>query len=392
MRTLSAALVLLCACGCASRQVEEHGSLCGLAGGASVNARDFGARGDGRTDDTAAIQRAIDAAAPGRQMVYLPSGTYLCSTLRLRPHVGLYGHSAFTRKANAGAILKLNDPQAACLLDFTEANGASIDGICLDGNGQMGEDVHGVMVGSASYANRMEDDIRVDRCRISGFSGSGLKLQRVWCFMVRHSMIYGNKGDGVWIQGWDGFILDNWLSSNGKAGVGAYAESAAITITGNRIEWNGTAGIEVQAGAYYNITSNYIDRSGGPGIKLTGGHPWGFPELKPCTGVSIVGNTVNRNAAPHWDAPTDDDNSQMRFEYVEGLVCTGNTMAAGADDHGHGIWSPKYGITCRRLTNAVIRNNVLHEGAMVGLLNDLGEHGQNVIISDNPGSLRPPKK
>ena len=32
--------------------------------------------------------------------------------------------------------------------------------------------------------------------------------------------------------GWDGFILDNWLSSNGKAGVGAYAESAAITITG----------------------------------------------------------------------------------------------------------------------------------------------------------------
>ena len=39
------------------------------------NVKDYGATGDGETDDTAAIQAAIDA---GRS-VYLPSGIYVLS-------------------------------------------------------------------------------------------------------------------------------------------------------------------------------------------------------------------------------------------------------------------------------------------------------------------------
>jgi hypothetical protein len=50
--------------------------------------RDFGAVGDGQTDDTAALQAAIDQA----QEIFLPHGTYLVSdTLRLRAHTRLFG-------------------------------------------------------------------------------------------------------------------------------------------------------------------------------------------------------------------------------------------------------------------------------------------------------------
>jgi hypothetical protein len=57
------------------------------------NARDSGATGDGRTDDTAALQAAIDA----HRVVFLPAGRYLVTdTLRLREDSVLVGLSPIT--------------------------------------------------------------------------------------------------------------------------------------------------------------------------------------------------------------------------------------------------------------------------------------------------------
>ena len=52
----------------------------------SVNVRHFGARGDGKHDDSDAVRRAIKAAArrPGSTVVF-PRGTYLCSTVTSLP-------------------------------------------------------------------------------------------------------------------------------------------------------------------------------------------------------------------------------------------------------------------------------------------------------------------
>ncbi|MDZ7617810.1 MAG: glycosyl hydrolase family 28-related protein [Patescibacteria group bacterium] len=57
-------------------------------GAVNVKAPPYGARGDGRTDDTGAIQRAIDE----NEIVFLPKGCYrLTRTLELRPHTKLIG-------------------------------------------------------------------------------------------------------------------------------------------------------------------------------------------------------------------------------------------------------------------------------------------------------------
>ena len=53
--------------------------------------RTFGARGDGKTVDTQAINQAIAAAqASGGGTVLVPAGTYLCFTIHLRSNVELY--------------------------------------------------------------------------------------------------------------------------------------------------------------------------------------------------------------------------------------------------------------------------------------------------------------
>ena len=58
------------------------------------NVRDFGAKGDGISKDTAAVQRAIDAGG----IVFFPPGEYLCGTLYLKSNGGLH--------LEAGAVLK----------------------------------------------------------------------------------------------------------------------------------------------------------------------------------------------------------------------------------------------------------------------------------------------
>jgi polygalacturonase len=69
----------------AEAQTEVH------ATDALFNVRTFGAAGDGKTLDTAAINKAIEAAvAVGGGTVFFPAGTYLCFTIRLRSNVDLY--------------------------------------------------------------------------------------------------------------------------------------------------------------------------------------------------------------------------------------------------------------------------------------------------------------
>ena len=71
---------------------------------ADHDVRAHGAKGDGKTLDTAAIQRAIDAAASeGGGVVVLPAGDYLSFSIRLRSHVGIrFEHGAILRAATPG--------------------------------------------------------------------------------------------------------------------------------------------------------------------------------------------------------------------------------------------------------------------------------------------------
>jgi polygalacturonase len=60
------------------------------------NVRQFGAKGDGQTKDTKAIQSAIDAAGVAGGTVYFPPGKYLSGTVRLKSHTTVFLDSGAT--------------------------------------------------------------------------------------------------------------------------------------------------------------------------------------------------------------------------------------------------------------------------------------------------------
>src|SRR5664279_4714909 len=76
-----------------------------LASAKVFDVREFGAKGDGKTLDTAAIQKALDECGnAGGGIVRLPAGTYLSKPIFL--------HSRMTLQLDASAVLQATDERA----------------------------------------------------------------------------------------------------------------------------------------------------------------------------------------------------------------------------------------------------------------------------------------
>ena len=77
------------------------------------NIKDFGAKGDGKTVDSKAINNAIDAAAKqGGGTVYFPAGTFLSYSIRLKSNIALYlDQGSVLLAADSAAGGKYDEPE-----------------------------------------------------------------------------------------------------------------------------------------------------------------------------------------------------------------------------------------------------------------------------------------
>jgi hypothetical protein len=344
-----------------------------------IDARKFGAVGDGKKDDTAALQKAIDAAGAKSGAVVVPPGVYLTRELHVREGVTLTGVAGWNYSFGAGSVLRLVGMDSACLLDLTDARGATVQGLALDG-GALGQGIDGIATKRTGYGKH-EDGFRIDTCQVARFSGSGMNLNKVWCFSVRHCEMMANRGDGMTLHGWDGFLLDNWFSGNGRAGFAAREENASVTFTANRVEWNHDENFVIAGGDGYQITGNFFDRAGTVGIALR-------KNSRSCVQVAITGNFIKRSGK--MAEGETHESAQVVMEGGAGITFTGNVLQAGRDDGNAGVWSPANGIVYGGLKDCVIANNTLFEGSLRALMVDNGGHGDGVVVKDNPGSLKSP--
>lgn len=146
-------------------------------GSAVVDVRDHGARGDGMNDDTAALQRAIDALPEEGGTVEVPAGTYLIDptrrpSLRSRMHLKLAPDAELKAKPNAEERAYV---LMAALVSDVEISGGRILGE-RDGHlGNSGEWGHGIALYGAKRVTVR--DINVSRCWGDGIAIGGKRAK-----------------------------------------------------------------------------------------------------------------------------------------------------------------------------------------------------------------------
>ena len=376
-RDFLASMAMFGAAGLATNAVAQEQPVPQKNDDSRFNVKDFGAKGDGVTPDSAAIQAAMDAAAKVNGTVWFPAGKYLCHNLKAHPNITLLADPVWIyHTEQVGAVLLLDSDECDCLLDITGAFAVHIRGLLLDGSRFKGSQkkIHGIFLNNPTKFSPKEDTIVIDDTKVQNFSGHGIYLLRIWLFIIRHSQSMGNVGSGIQIFGWDGFVTDNQLSGNGGHGFGTEACGATVMFTANRVEWNRGYGLYLCGGDAWNVTGNSFDRNWGAGLCALN-----------MSATAVTGNLFRRCGKDSHMLAEGEQSCHMRLENCNGISVCANTFAAGRDDGGQGKFTPQVGFIVKKMSYSVVSDNSLFRGFMDKLVIDQGEHGPDFIFKDNVG-------
>ena len=160
-----------------------------------VSVKDFGATGDGTTDDTAAIQAAINAVQTSTfgGTVYFPKGNYkTSSTLVILRTVTLKGDGP-----DFSSIKPTSALTAPCLRigvdgDTPRPAGGFIENISFDGTSTTNANAQGL--------NLWCSGVEIRNTYVLNFAGIGVYATQAWTTQMSNCLIQGNKSTGIYLD------------------------------------------------------------------------------------------------------------------------------------------------------------------------------------------------
>lgn len=252
----------------------------------TVSVKDFGATGDGTTDDTAAIQQAATAAAGGA--LYFPAGTYIGADISLPGGMLIFGPGVLKTRAQASLEFKPYFRLTAADVAF--------DGLTFDGNkaAQFADSP------SDSWNTGANNTGKANRSAIYGDnSGTGYTIKNV---SVRGCKFVDQWSASVALRNVSGVILDGNTFEDCYFECGLIYASGATRNTGAVISNNrcvnigsGHASVNANAFVLTNFDGAVVANNFVATVERN------FLKMENCTRVSVSGNVLDTNTAPGFN-------------------------------------------------------------------------------------------
>jgi hypothetical protein len=252
---LSASLLGACfiSLGASARSSAPQGCAQAPTSSLVVNVRSKGAKGDNQTDDTAAIQTAIDKIAGTGGTVLVPNGTYMVNAVGKNR---LTLKSDMTLKLSTGATLKAipNNSEKYSILSIAGVSNVTVVGGTLEGEreehvGKSGE------WGMGIYIDRGANHITISGVASKNMWGDGFYVEGATDVKFCSVTADNNRRQGLSIIEADGLIVKNSTFKNTHGtrpsdGIDLEPDNAAQRITNVRIQDslfldNAGAGIQI---------------------------------------------------------------------------------------------------------------------------------------------------
>jgi nitrous oxidase accessory protein NosD len=368
-------------------------------GGAVVSVRDFGARGDGQTLDTAAVQQALEAVPAGGTLRF-PSGTY-----RIQADKGLVPKD--NSRIELGDAVLVGENAAGAINQIFLVRGKK--GVVISGGTLVGSKAGRPRLGLGIYVDYSEDiliedvtlkgfytdgiiltgntpcqRVQIRRCNSSNNVRTGLAIIHASDVTVEDSTFDGQTGadavGGLNVEPNASESVANVVvrrcTARKNALVGLYFKgpTSNLTVENNVLEGNGSSGITVIGVDGAAITNN----------RVTGSHTknrFAIAVGENVKRATVTGNTLEDNVRGILSASAQ---TEIRGNTITG---TGPTSSLGADAGGDGI-------TCQGVKGVLqdactVANNTVRQvatgiaGVMVSnmqvLDNTLEDIGQRAI-------------
>jgi uncharacterized secreted repeat protein (TIGR03808 family) len=353
----------------------------GNADAGTLSVTDFGVRPNARSDQTKALQTAINTAAKNGAILHVPGGTYRTGMLILKSNTVLSG-------VPGQSILKHQGD--GVLLAAKLAQNIHLSGLVLEGKTAQG----GNEYDSALLSAVKIKSLTVTRCKITGGIANGISLNKcsgqiadneitkayqtgLFCnnslgLDISHNHVHdcGNNGIQIWRSspGEDGTIvahnrIDDIRSEAGGSGENGNGinvfRAGSVHVTGNRITDCSFTAIRGNAASNFQVTGNSCARLGEVAIYAE----FGFE------GVVITNNLVDKAA---MGISVTNFNEGGRMAVVQGNLVRNLFLRKG--DRGVGIAVE---------ADSMVSGNVIEGAPAAGIQIGWGKHLRDISVTGN---------